>query len=167
MKSEMKITGHLIQAYTICPRQAWLSSRNICPDQDNVYLALGRLIDSQSYSRERKEIRIEHLCLDLIRKGGQNFIIGEVKKSSRAKEAARLQLLFYLYELSQMGIKATGEVLFPEERRKEKIELNPERIQQIIELKREMLKLLKVASPPEPVRIKQCARCAYAEFCWS
>lgn len=51
---EVIIVGSLVQAYSICPRQAWLMSRQITPDEDNVYLQLGRLIQSQAYSRERK-----------------------------------------------------------------------------------------------------------------
>ncbi len=55
MEIEIRITGSMVQAYTVCPRQAWLTSRQICPDEDNVYLALGRLIDQQSYGREKKK----------------------------------------------------------------------------------------------------------------
>lgn len=47
MRNDIRITGSLVQAYTVCPRQAWLASRQICPDEDNVYLALDRLIDQQ------------------------------------------------------------------------------------------------------------------------
>ena len=54
MGNDFRVTGSLVQAYTVCPRQAWLASRKICPDEDNVYLALGRLIDQQSYEREKK-----------------------------------------------------------------------------------------------------------------
>ncbi|MGB4501767.1 MAG: Dna2/Cas4 domain-containing protein [Dethiobacteria bacterium] len=52
MVNGIPVTGSMVQAYTVCPRQAWLASRPICPDEDNVYLALGRLVDQQSYGRE-------------------------------------------------------------------------------------------------------------------
>ncbi|HOB28121.1 MAG TPA: hypothetical protein PLW51_06800 [Bacillota bacterium] len=40
MVNGIQVTGSMVQAYTVCP------------DEDNVYLALGRLVDQQSYGRE-------------------------------------------------------------------------------------------------------------------
>lgn len=163
----MRIVGSLVQAYQICPRQAWLMSRQICPDEDNVYLQLGRLIGAQSFGRERKEVRLEHLCIDLVRRGGQDFVIGEVKKSSRAREAARMQLAFYLYELREMGIEAEGELLFPEERRRERVVLDESLARQVEELKARILALIAQDQAPLPEKICFCGKCAYAEFCWA
>lgn len=167
MKNEIRVTGSLVQAYTVCPRQAWLASREICPDEDNVYLALGRLIDQQSYGREKKEIRLGHLCLDLIRRGKKQLVIGEVKKSSRAREAAKLQLAFYLHELAEMGIEAEGELLFPEERRKERVLLDEAMSQQITEIKEAITALVNEKQPPPPNKNRRCPKCAYAELCWA
>ncbi len=163
----IRITGSMVQAYTVCPRQAWLSSRQICPDEDNLYLALGRLIDQQSYSRERKEVRLGHLCLDLVRRGSKQLVVGEVKKSSRAREAARLQLAFYLHELATMGIEAEGELLFPEERRKERVILDEAMSQQIANIKSEITTLVSKEYPPAPQKNRRCSKCAYAELCWA
>lgn len=167
MKSDIRITGSLIQAYTVCPRQAWLTSRQICPDEDNVYLALGRLIDKQSYGREKKELRIGHLCLDLVRRDNKQLVVGEVKKSSHAREAARLQLAFYLYELDAMGIKAEGELLFPEERRKERVFLDESMSAQVLKVKMEITYLVNEEQPPPPQKSRMCSKCAYAELCWA
>ncbi len=167
MENNIRITGSMVQAYMVCPRQAWLASRQICPDEDNVYLALGRLIDQQSYGREKKEIRLGHLCLDLIRRGNKQLVIGEVKKSSRAREAARLQLAFYLHELEAMGIKAEGELLFPEERRKERLFLDETLSRQVAQIKFEITALLNREYPPPPEKIRLCSKCAYAELCWA
>ncbi|AZK60356.1 CRISPR-associated protein Cas4 [Candidatus Desulforudis audaxviator] len=142
-------------------------SRQICPDEDNTYLHLGRLIQNQSYGRERKEVRLEHLCLDLIRREEETLVVAEVKKSSRAREAARMQLAFYLYELEQMGVEAEGELLFPEERRRERMVLDPELARQVENLKARVRALILAPSAPLPTRIRFCARCAYAEFCWA
>jgi len=163
----IQVTGSMVQAYTVCPRQAWLASRQICPDEDNVYLALGRLVDQQSYGREKKEVRLGHLCLDLIRRGNKQLVVGEVKKSSRAQEAAKLQLAFYLHELAAMGIKAEGELLFPEERRKERVVLDEAMSQQVAQVKTEITTLINKEQPPPPQKIKRCTKCAYAELCWA
>ncbi|MGB9792399.1 MAG: CRISPR-associated protein Cas4 [Thermacetogeniaceae bacterium] len=164
---EVRIVGSLVQAYLICHRQAWLMSRQICPDEDNVYLQLGRLIGEESFGRERKEVRLEHLCIDLVRRGGRDLVIGEVKKSSRARDAARMQLAFYLYELREMGIEAEGELLFPEERERERVVLDEELIEQVERLKNQILALILKDHPPLPERTRFCSKCAYAEFCWA
>lgn len=167
MGPEVRVVGSYVQAYLICPRQVWLMSRQICPDEDNVYLELGRLIGAQAYGRERKEVRLEHLSIDLVRRGGRDFIVGEVKKSSRAREAARMQLAFYLYELREMGIEAEGELLFPDERRRERLILDDSLARQVEELKIRVLTLIYRDQPPPPEKIHFCNKCAYAEFCWA
>lgn len=53
---------------------------------------------------------------DLFKSKGGSVIIGEIKKSSRHMESAKMQLLFYLYELEKAGVHATGQLLVPEER---------------------------------------------------
>lgn len=163
----LRVVGSLIQSYMVCPRQAWLMSRQICPDEDHIYLQLGRLIQRQSYSRERKEIHLGHLALDLIRRGGQNLVVAEVKKSSRASAAARMQLAFYLYELREMGIEAEGELLFPEERRRERLILDENLAQQVEDLKACVLALICRNQAPPPEKTRFCGKCAYAEFCWA
>ncbi|HHY39318.1 MAG TPA: CRISPR-associated protein Cas4 [Clostridia bacterium] len=162
-----RIIGSLVQAFFICPREVWLMSRQICPDEDNVHLEIGRLISRQSYERERKEVRLGHLAIDLVRRGDRQFIIGEVKKSSRAREAARMQLAFYLYELREMGIEAEGELLFPEERRRERVILNEKLAQEVAEVKVRISALIALEKPPAPARIPYCAKCAYDELCWA
>jgi len=161
------VVGSVLNAYIVCPRKAWLMSRQICPDEDNTYLYLGRLIQNQYYSRERKEIFLEHLCLDLIRKEDETLVVAEVKKSSRAREAARMQLAFYLYELKQMEISAKGELLFPEERRKEQLVLDKKLEQQVEEIKNCIVELVLQDQPPPPERSGFCRNCAYTEFCWA
>ncbi|MEW6448149.1 MAG: CRISPR-associated protein Cas4 [Bacillota bacterium] len=162
-----RIIGSYIQAFMICPRQAWLASRQICPDEDNVHLQIGRLIQSQSYTRERKEIHLEHLAIDLVRRGGKNLVVAEIKKSSRAAAAARMQLAFYLYELKRMGLEAEGELLFPEERKREPVVLDPALEAEVETLKRKIWAIILRPQPPQPARIKFCSKCAYSDFCWA
>lgn len=167
MEKEDKITGTLVQSYMICPRQAWLMARHVTPDQDNVYLEIGRLVQEQAYERDRKEIYLGHLKIDVLRKGNKSLVVGEVKKSSRAREAARLQLSFYLHELKEMGIEAEGELLFPEEREKELVFLDETTEGRIKKLKQEIAETVYTPRPIPPVRIPYCTHCAYAELCWA
>ncbi|MGQ9531499.1 MAG: CRISPR-associated protein Cas4 [Desulfotomaculales bacterium] len=166
-QEEPRITGSLVQSYLVCARQAWLMSRQICPDEDHVYLELGRLVQQQTYARERKEVTMGHLKLDLLRRGNKELVVGEVKKSSRAVEAARMQLAFYLYELREMGVEAEGELLFPEERQKEILVLDEHWVARVRETKARLAELLRREVPPRAERTGFCRRCAYAEFCWA
>lgn len=166
-QEEPRITGSLVQSYLVCPRQAWLMSRQICPDEDHVYLELGRLVQQQTYARERKEVTMGHLKLDLLRRGNKELVVGEVKKSSRAVEAARMQLAFYLYELREMGVEAEGELLFPEERQKETMVLDDHWAARVEETKARLAEVLRRPVPPRAERTGFCRRCAYAEFCWA
>lgn len=142
-------------------------SRQICPDEGHELLQIGRLIQNQSYAREHKEVHIEHLALDLVCRAGKNFVVAEIKKSSRALEAAKMQLTFYLYELKYMGINAEGELLFPEEKRRESVVLTPELEERVESIKREISQVISQSLPPSPVRSRYCSRCAYVEFCWA
>ena len=54
------------------------------------------------------------------------MVVGEVKKTSKFKESARMQLLYYLKQLKDMGIQATGFLAFPKEKKKEEIILTAE-----------------------------------------
>ena len=165
--TDVRVVGGFIQAYMVCPRQAWLMSRQIGPDEDHVYLQIGRLIQRESYARERKEIHLGHLALDLVRRGGRNLVVAEVKKSSRAAAAARMQLAFYLYELKGMGVEAQGELLFPEERRRERLVLDENLAAEVAALKQAVQVLIEKPTPPPPARIQFCTRCAHSDFCWA
>ncbi|MDR9785935.1 MAG: Dna2/Cas4 domain-containing protein [Peptococcaceae bacterium MAG4] len=58
--------------------------------------------------------------MDVFRVSKEGFVVGEVKKSSRYRNSARMQLAFYLSELKQRGIAAKGELRFPRESVKKK-----------------------------------------------
>ncbi|MBC7216912.1 MAG: CRISPR-associated protein Cas4 [Candidatus Caldatribacterium sp.] len=161
------VIGSFVHAYLICSRKVWLMSHQICPDESHELLRIGRLVQDQAYAREHKEVRIEHLALDLVCRAGKNFVVAEVKKSSRALEAAKMQLAFYLYELKHMGIHAEGELLFPEEKRRESVVLTLELEEKVEAIKQEILQVTSQPLPPPPVRNRYCNKCAYAEFCWA
>lgn len=164
---EVRIGGTLVWYASICRRQVWLMAHCIDPDERNELLILGRLIDESRYSREEHSIAFGNNRFDIARKDGETLVISEVKKSSRAANASRLQLLHYLYELKKEGIDAKGELLFPEERRKEPVRLSNEAMLELDALYVTIRRVAGSALPPEPERIAYCKRCAYSEFCWS
>jgi len=163
---ELKINGTLIDCYYICRRETWLMARHIIPDEDNPYLEMGRLINDTSYKRNRKQVHLENVVLDLTRLDEDKIVIGEVKKSSRATHAARMQLCYYLYVLREYGIDAEGELLFPKEKKKEKVFLTDETIKELEEAMEDIRNIASEETPPPPVKIGYCTNCAYREFCW-
>jgi len=162
-----RVNGTLIDCYYICKRQMWLMSRNIVADQDNPFIELGRFINESTYKRDRKQIHLENVIIDITRLDDEKIIVGEIKKSSRAIDAARMQLCYYLYVLRDYGIEAEGELLFPKEKKREKVILTDETIREIEGTTKEIRDIVSRELPPPAVRIGYCTNCGYREFCWS
>ncbi len=164
---EINVSGTLVWYYYICPREVWLIGHQINPDEDDANVSLGRFIQDYSYPRERKELLVGHSKMDVFRASDEGLVIGEVKKSSKYRNSARMQLAFYLSELKQRGIVARGELRFPREKRKEEVVLDEQTELELDRVRREILRILYLPAPPAPVKINFCKKCAYAEFCWS
>lgn len=166
-KKGIHVSGTLVWYYFICPREVWLIGHQITPDQDDANVSIGRFMHELSYPRERKELVVGHSKMDIFRETKDGLVIGEVKKSSKYKDSARMQLAFYLSELKQRGVDAHGELRFPQEKRREKVVLDEDTEQELDKVRREILRILYLPQPPKPKKIKFCRKCAYAEFCWS
>ncbi len=161
------ITGTLIWYYYICRREVWLMSRQIVADQQDENMDWGRFLHEYAYSREKKEVAWETVKMDTLTNRQGELVVAEVKKSSSYVKSATMQLLFYLYRLKASGIDARGELRFPEERRKEPIELNEELEAELKEAIRQIKQIIAQETPPAPAKIKFCGKCAYREFCWA
>lgn len=166
-ETDLHVTGTLVWYYYICPREVWLMARNIVPDQDNANVDLGRFIGENTYQRDKKEISLGNIKIDIMRKENGRLVIGEVKKSSKFDKSATMQLAFYLLELKEAGIEARGELMFPKEKKKVQVELTDEMIAQVEKAKKDILKIIYLDKPQVPKKIAFCRNCAYAEFCWS
>jgi CRISPR-associated exonuclease Cas4 len=142
-------------------------SRNLVPDQDDANIDLGRFIQENTYQRDKKEISLGNIKLDILRNEKGQLIVGEVKKTSKYVKSATMQLAFYLYELKEAGVEAVGELMFPKEKKKIMVELDDNLIMEIEKVKREILRIIYTEMPPQPKKINFCRNCAYAEFCWS
>ncbi len=158
------INGTIFYAYQVCSREAWFYYHRLNPPQENELLLLGRLVHEGSYQRVRKEIFVDQLLkIDLFR----DEMVAEVKKSSRHKEAARLQLAYYLYYLKhEKGIEMKGILLFPKERKTEPVSLTPELEEKITRLIDEMLGVFSSEVPPPVQKSRYCRTCSFQEVCW-
>jgi len=162
------ITGTLVWYALICERQVWLMAHEIEPDRGHARLEWGRFLSEITYPRaRRKEISLPGMKLDLVERQGSRLIVGEVKASSRFVEAARMQLLFYLWRLREMGVEAEGELRIPEERRRIPVRLDEAGERELRAVMARIEAILQQPQPPPPKRIRYCRGCAYREFCWS
>lgn len=161
-----KITGTLIWYYYVCPREVWLMAHELNPNQEDSFLEIGRLIQDDSYKREKKEINVSNMKIDLIKKRDGELIIGEIKKSSHFELPARMQIAFYLYKLRKKGMDTKGELLIPKEKKKIPVELSPNIENELEKAFQNIREVVSQEKPPEPVKIRFCRNCAYREFCW-
>ena len=163
----MRITGTLVNAYFVCKRKVWLFAHELSPDPDWELLEIGRLISEESYKREKKEITLEGMKIDMVRSSGGNILVGEIKKSSKELKASIMQLAFYLYNLKRQGLDFKGEILIPKEKKKIKVELTPQLEEELERSLKDIRKLILQEIPPVPEKKKICYKCAFKEFCWA
>jgi len=164
---EFKITGTYVWYYCICKREVWLLSHSITADQDNTYLDIGRFLHEKAYERERKEIDFHGMKIDMLKSDKGRLVIGEIKKSSKHLESARMQLLLYLSELEEEGIQAEGLLLVPQEKRRENVILDDVAKERLERVKKGILDTISLEKPPPPVKTHYCKTCAYSEMCWA
>jgi len=165
-RESVPITGSLIQAYAICPREAWLLGHAIEPWRDHERLSLGRLLHATAYPRERHEISLPGMKIDFIKTKGKILVAAEIKLSSKGETSHKLQLGYYLLRLEEEGLKAKGELRYPQERRIVQVELTRELREEVSASIAKIDELLKNPQPPPPKHIKYCRSCGYYEFCW-
>ncbi len=167
MLDKLAITGTDVWYYFVCKRRAWLSIRKIFPDEEDENMEIGRFIHEYRYGRNKKEIGIDFIKLDSIKREDGSWVVMEVKKSSKYFYSSYYQLLYYLYILEEKGIRAKGELLFPEERRREIVELTEDNKIKLEETIRGIEKLAYEPIPLYSKKIAACKNCAYDEYCWS
>ncbi|MCX7654630.1 MAG: CRISPR-associated protein Cas4 [Fervidobacterium sp.] len=168
MVDKIEIQPNWLYSYLVCQREAWLIAHGIEGEQNNIYLELGRLIHEETYSRYKHEqIVMPSVKIDLFYENKKTKIIGEIKSSSKRLKEAKLQLLYYCYILKQKGVEFSAELLIPKERKRIKVELTDESIQQINKLVIEVKELIELPRPPQQIRQSACTKCAYEKFCWT
>lgn len=164
---DFNVTGTYIWYYCICKREVWLLAHGLEADQQNELMQMGNIIHEDGYRRNRKEFEFGDSKFDIIKNRDGKLVVGEMKKSSTFIESARMQLLFYLMQLEESGIQAEGELLFPEEKKKERVVLDEGNREKLKHMIADIEEIAQRSTPEPPVRIKYCKKCAYSEFCWS
>lgn len=167
VKNEVSVTGTLVWYYYICKREVWLMAHQVNPSRDDANIDLGNFIHENAYRRNTKEVSIGNIKIDIMKRGKNGMVVGEIKKSSRSLESAKMQLLYYLKELEDKGVSAHGEIRIPEEKKVEKVELDDESRVELEHVVRDILRIVYMEKPAKAEKIRFCRNCAYSEFCWS
>ena len=159
------ITGTQVQYYVVCPRKCWLSLHGMEQEADSDLVALGRLTHERAFARQQmREVMVDGVMrVDFTAEG----VVHEVKHGPAMAHAHRMQLAFYLHQLRLRGVETFGMLHYPNQRRKERVELTPELEAELLQILRQVRQLRGQPLPPtveKPMRI--CRSCAFEEFCW-
>ena len=160
----MNITGVMVQYYIACKRELWFFANQINMNYHNDDISIGRQIHEKSFSREKKNINLGDIAFDFIKTGDKNVIF-EIKKSSKLEEPVRYQLYYYLWNAKKMGKEMEGMLVYPEERKREKLTLTLEKEEEIEKIIENIQKIVSQPLPPQVVIKPYCKRCTYYELC--
>jgi CRISPR-associated exonuclease Cas4 len=163
----MEVNGTMLWYYNVCKREVWLMSRSIVPDQQDENIDIGRFIHERTYKRNSKEISFGNVKFDVLFRSKNQITIGETKKTSKYVEASKWQLMYYLNQLKEAGIKAKGVLLYPEEKKRTEVNLTEESRERLQKMCLDIEKICALEHPPSAEKIRFCRNCAYREYCYS
>lgn len=158
-----KTQGIKVNYYYICKRKLWLFDKGISMENTSDRVLQGKVVHENSYIRENKEVLIDDMIkLDIFNKD----YIKEVKISSKMGKSDRMQLLYYLYYLKQLGLNKKGTLNYVKEKRVEEVEL---KLEDERELEAALIDIKTILSMPKPFKVEKlpyCTKCSYYEFCY-
>lgn len=154
----------MVQYYVTCKRELWFYINQINMNYNNDDISIGRFMHENSYSRERKEIRVDNMVFDFV-KNNDGLTIFEMKKSSRLTIGAKYQLYFYLYNLRLIEPDVRGVLAYPKERKREKIILDDKIMNEMEDIFKGIIEISKLNRPPFAENKPYCKRCSFYELC--
>lgn len=159
----INITGTVVNYYVHCKRQCYLFYNKIEMEDESELVRIGRALHEE---KETEEIAIENIKLDKM-KG--DYLI-ELKKSDADLDAARAQLLYYLYVLKNKGILKKGRIEVVEKNKQNhrviEVLLDKENEKYLKKLLEDIEKLLEEKNVPKVEKDKKCKKCAYYPYCY-
>ena len=159
-----KVQGIKFNYYFVCKRKLWLFNKGITMENTSDRVMEGKTVHEDSYSRlKTREVLIDDMLrLDIMDKE----FVREIKITSKMEIVDKMQLLYYLYYLKQLGIKKKGVLNYVKERRNEIVELDEKSELEIEKTLVDIDKILNKNEPPEVIKLPYCKKCAYYQFCF-
>lgn len=163
MKKE--ITGVMVYYHQVCKRKLWYFYNEIQMEQGNENVAIGKILDEETYKRDKKHINIDNIInIDFIRSKG---VLHEVKKSKKIEEASILQVKYYLYFLNKRGVTdIKGKIDYPLLKQSVDIELSKEDMTMIEDVLKDINVIVNKTNPPILEKKRICRSCAYYDLCF-
>lgn len=162
---QIKITGVMIYYYKVCTKKLWYFIHHIGMESHNPDVALGKLLDENTYLKADKNILINNeINIDFLDRNG---VINEVKKSRKIEEASVFQLKYYIYYLRQRGIDGiTGKIDYPLLRQTQEVILTDK---DVVEIEKAIVNIEEISNlivPPNVEKKSFCKKCAYFDLCY-
>ncbi|MBR8701262.1 hypothetical protein IX317_000710 [Fusobacterium sp. DD29] len=159
----INITGTVVNYYVHCKRQCYLFYNKIEMEDESELVRIGRALHEE---KETEEIAIENIKLDKM-KG--DYLI-ELKKSDADLDAAKAQLLYYLYILKNKGIVKKGKIEVVEKNKQNhkviEVLLDEQNENYLKKMLTDIEELLEKNKVPKVEKDKKCKKCAYYPYCY-
>ncbi|MDO7976435.1 CRISPR-associated protein Cas4 [Oceanotoga teriensis] len=153
-----------IYYFNICKRKLWLFSHNLNFEDENIDVKIGKVIEEESYSSQKKNYMIDNINIDYIKK---NKTIHEIKKSNSFEEANIMQIKYYLYILKEYGLDDIKGILeYPKLYIRKEVHLDKNDDIIIEKQIDEIYKIINDKKIPNVIDNKICKKCAYYEYCY-
>ncbi len=164
LESNLTYTGTQINYYFVCKRKLWFFSHHMELENESDLVLLGKLLHEHSYLREMKEIEIERIKIDFIKKKGE---VHEIKRSKKIERAHEYQLLYYLYFLKYYANKELRGVLnYPLLKKNVIIVLTKDKEEEMSKILSDIKAIIDLDKPPAAEWKMYCRSCAYRDLCW-
>lgn len=163
--NDKNITGLMFYYYWICKRKLWYFFNDICMEQNNENVKIGKVIDENSYDRENKHINIDDVInIDFIK---EERTLHEIKKSRKIEESGIWQIKYYLFYLKERGVvDLKGKIDYPLLKQSVDVDLSSEDEEVIRRTLIEIEKIVHNELPQQIDKRKICQSCAYYDLCW-
>ncbi|WFA10092.1 CRISPR-associated protein Cas4 [Tissierella sp. Yu-01] len=160
-----KVTGVMVYYNFVCKKKLWYFSNDLNMEFNSELVGIGKLIDENSYDREKKNILIdESINIDFLKDWK---VIHEVKKSRKLDEASKWQLKYYIWVLRSKGVNIEKGILdYPLLRKREEIYLNDEEEKELMDVLKEIQDIINISLPPKTINKSFCKKCSYYELCY-
>jgi len=159
-----RVRGVEMHYYAVCHRKLWLFHHGIGFEQDgNERVMAGKLLHEEAYPRMEKEIAPDE-SIRVDRQDGE--VLREVKLTSKMEKADRLQMLYYLYVYKEQGLRKSGLLSYPKEKKTVEVILDAEGEKRVREALAQIPRILNGPIPPFR-KLAYCGKCAYRDFCFS
>ena len=156
--------GLHFQHISLCTRRAWFHLNRIDYAHLDERMANGTVMHETSRPRDRSVEGLTGLAPDRI--DWRNQVVMEAKARSGAKTAVSRQTAFYallLWASTGQEWRAQNDII--EERRSRPVVIDPEVVDEMLDLAHKLATLSRRPDPPPAKRKKLCTSCSYRFLC--